>query len=99
MNAEAFGNYVCSNYRNLNFMCTGQFANYHDHPVMAEVLGRLKDGLDEVSCECIDLHERLVELARTDSGILERKAMPGPMLTVFCWGTADRKRKRTTHLS
>ena len=57
MNAEAFGNYVCSNYRNLNFMWTGQFAHYRDHHVMAEVLGRLKDGLDEVSCEYIDLHE------------------------------------------
>ena len=57
MNAEAFGNYVCSNYRNLNFMWTGQFAHYPDHPVMAEVLGRLKDGLEEVSCEYMDLHE------------------------------------------
>ncbi len=28
MNAEAFGNYVCSNYRNLNFMWTEQFAHY-----------------------------------------------------------------------
>ena len=51
-------------------MWTGQFAHYRDHPVMAEVLGRLKDGLEEVSCECIDLRERLVELARADSGIL-----------------------------
>ena len=57
MNAEAFGNYVFSNYINLNFMWTGQFAHYCDHHVMAEVLGRLKDGLDEVSCEYIDLHE------------------------------------------
>ena len=57
MNAEVFGKYVCSNYRHLNFKWTGQFAHYRDLPVMAEVLGRLKYGLDEVSCEYIDLHE------------------------------------------
>ena len=82
MNAEAFGNYVCSNYRNLNFMWTEQFAHYRDHHVMAEVLGRLKDGLDEVSCEYIDLHERLVELARSDSAILVKES--------YAWTNVDR---------
>ena len=41
---------------------------------MAEVLGRLKDGLDDISCEYIYLHERLVELARADSGILVKES-------------------------
>ena len=82
MNADVFGKYVCSNYRNLNFMWTGQFANYRDHHVMAEVLGRLKDGLEEVSCEYIDLHERLVEPARAESAILVKES--------YAWTHVDR---------
>ena len=60
LTASGFGQYVAQNYEQLYFSFYDAFAAYHQNHIMAPILAKLKEGLDEVSCSYIDYHEKLL---------------------------------------
>ncbi len=63
LNAAQFGQVVKNNYGKLNFPWKQAFWNYQHSHVMFPLLAQLKQGLDPISVQYIDHHERLMAAA------------------------------------
>lgn len=63
LNAQQFGLYVRDKYLSLHpFMFAQSFIDYRSKHFMAELVTKLKAGMDEVSCDYVDFMERLYDL-------------------------------------
>ena len=63
LNAAQFGQYVLNNYSTLTFFNFAQnFIPYREQHFMAELVGKLKAGMDDVSCAYIEHQEKLYNL-------------------------------------
>lgn len=63
LNAQQFGLYVRDKYLSLHpFMFAQSFIDYRSQHFMAELVTKLKAGMDEVSCDYVEFMERLYDL-------------------------------------
>ena len=63
LNAAQFGHWVHSHYTTFSFLDFEQFfIPYREQHCMAELVAKLKEGMDAVSCEYIDHQEKLYNL-------------------------------------
>lgn len=71
LDAAAFGHLIKNSYSSGDESAfTPLFIQYRESHAMAPVLERLKAGLDEISIDYIDHHERLIDFARIRSHVL-----------------------------
>ena len=68
--AAQFGHYVKAHYSKLYHSWGKNFQEYQRNHVMADVLAKLKAGLDGLSCEYVEQHERVITMAALDGDIL-----------------------------
>lgn len=82
MNVAEFGQHVLDNYSVLQSGWSAEFRKYHHTRNMEEVLAKLKEGMDGISCAYVDRHMMLCELASGGSSVLVKNDLT--------WTDADR---------
>ena len=82
MNVAEFGQHVLDNYSVLQSGWSAEFRKYHQTHNMEEVLAKLKEGMDGISCAYVDRHMMLCELAAGGSSVLVKNDLT--------WTDADR---------
>lgn len=61
---EQIGHTVCQNYTIVPNSFAKSFIAYQDQHAMGQLRDKLKSGMDKISCDYVDQHERVMDLAR-----------------------------------
>lgn len=70
---QELGQFIAEQYAFAPQSFVPEFVTYQDQHAMGPIRARLKDGLDKISCDYIDLHEFIIDIARHGINCLVRQ--------------------------